>query len=168
MLHALMLLSTLAAPAARMPVPPRTLTAADKTFLSKAAMGNNYELSAAKIAAGMATNDADKQYAQMMITDHTKLAADLTAAVAKNDPAFKMPAGIDAKQQNMLDALRKSGKAFAAEYKKQMIASHDEVKALFSDYTGKPASNADIKGVITGAMPTVDKHIAMANSLPMR
>ena len=75
------------------------LSNTDKSFLNKAARGNNYEIQAAKLAQTMSTNDAYKTYAQMIIDDHTQAAQSTDAAVSQADPSFQLPTGVSPAQQ---------------------------------------------------------------------
>ena len=51
------------------------LSRTDKTFVPKAAMGNEFEIEAARLATTLSMDAQVKTYAQKMITDHTKLGA---------------------------------------------------------------------------------------------
>lgn len=143
-----------------------TLTETDKTFISKAGMGNQFEIEAAKLAQTQSTDPAVKAYALKMIADHTKLAASLTTAVKRADPSMTVPTDVSAAQQKMLDVLKAAGKNFDALYKKDMTTSHAETYTLFQTYTASKVANIDLKGVVKAALPTVKGHLDMAKGLP--
>ncbi len=167
MILALLLATSIAtAPRPAHATHPAPLSAADKAFVMKAAMGNNYELKAAAMAARMSTDPSVKAFAAMMTKDHTALGAQMKAAVAKNDASMQMPMGVDAKNQKRLDDLQKAGAKFNSEYRSQMIESHSEVHDLFADYIKDKDSNSDIKSVVAGAQPTVMGHWNGAKALP--
>ncbi|WP_407570714.1 DUF4142 domain-containing protein [Deinococcus altitudinis] len=142
------------------------LTSTDKAFVPKAAMGNQFEIEAAKLAQTMSMDTKVKTYAAKMITDHTKLGAQVKATVKKADPNMMVPATVSPAQQKMLDALKASGKSFDSLYKKDMEASHAETYALFQKYSASMDANANLKTVIKGALPTVKGHLDMAKGLP--
>ncbi|GGJ65204.1 DUF4142 domain-containing protein [Deinococcus aquiradiocola] len=142
------------------------LTTTDEAFVPKAAMGNQFELEAAKMAETMSMDAKVKSYAAKMITDHTKLGAQVKAAVMKADPKMMVPAKVSPAQQKMLDALKASGKNFDTLYKKDMVASHAETYALFQKYAMAADANAGLKMVIKAALPTVKMHLDMAKGLP--
>ncbi|WP_425148602.1 DUF4142 domain-containing protein [Deinococcus sp.] len=142
------------------------LSRTDVTFVSKAAMGNNFELKAAQLALSMAKSAQVRTYAQKMIADHTKLGADVKAAVMSADPAMKLPAGVSSAQQQMLDQLKAAGSSFEQMYKTQMVTSHDQTYQLFDKYSRKSSANPGLKKVIAGALPTVKMHWDMAKALP--
>jgi putative membrane protein len=142
------------------------LTTADVAFVDKAAAANSYELQSAQLAMTLATNDADKQYAQMITIDHTKLGSDVQAAVARSDNAITLASTVDAKSDAMLARLRVADTKFAAEYRSQMIATHEQALAMFKAYVARPSANRDVKAVISAAIPTIEKHLTMAKALP--
>ncbi len=142
------------------------LTGTDKSFVPKAAMGNQFEIEAAKLAQSMSMDSKVKAYAQKMITDHTKLGADVKAAVKMADPAMMVPTKVSPAQQKMLGALKAAGKNFDRLYKKDMEASHAATYALSQKYSSAANANPDLKAVVKGALPTVKGHLDMAKGLP--
>ncbi len=142
------------------------LSSTDKTFVPKAAMGNQFEIEAAKLAVDMSMDAKVKAYAQKMITDHTKLGTAVKGAVMKADPNMMVPTNVSPAQQKMLTALKASGSNFDEMYKADMVASHAETYALFQGYTKSMNANAALKTVIKGALPTVKMHLDMAKGLP--
>ena len=142
------------------------LTSTDQAFVPKAAMGNQFEIEAAKLAQTMSMDPKVKGYAAKMITDHTKLGAQVKATVMKVDPNMMVPTTVSPAQQKMLAALKASGKKFDALYRGDMVASHAETYALFQKYSMSADANAALKMVIKGALPTVKGHLDMAKGLP--
>jgi putative membrane protein len=142
------------------------LSAADKDFVMKTAMANNYEIAAAQAAQSMATAAADKTFAQTMIDDHTALATKLKDAVAAADPSLVLPTGMSAADATHLQTLKTSGTHFDATYRSQMITGHTAVLASFKAYAARSSANAGIKNVISGAVPTVQHHLDLAKQLP--
>ncbi|GGQ92159.1 DUF4142 domain-containing protein [Deinococcus ruber] len=142
------------------------LSRTDTSFLPKAAMGNTFEIRAAKLALSMSKSAAVQQYANMMIADHSKLGANVKVAVMKADPSMMLPAGVSAMQQQMLDQLKRAGRNFDSVYKNQMIASHAQTYQLFWKYSRSRAANRAIRAVVSGALPTVKMHWDDAKRLP--
>lgn len=156
-------------PAARSAVLPYTspgLSPADKEFANKAAMANSYELKSAELAKTMSTSAEDKAYADQIIKDHTKVGNQLKEAVSKADSSVQLPMDPDSKGQKRLEGLQNAGKGFDAEYRKQMIESHQEIHKFFGEYIEREEANPGIKEVISGAQPTVEMHLAAAKKLP--
>lgn len=142
------------------------LSNADKTFVTKLAKSNNYEIQAAKLAQQNSTNDAYKAYADMIISDHTKAGDDLKSTVAQVDPSMTVPTGVSAKQQQHLDALKAAGNNFDTTYRHQMIATHTTAIKLVQSYVAKPNANGQIKQAAQGLTPVFQKHLAEAKKLP--
>jgi putative membrane protein len=138
----------------------------DRDFVTKAAKDNNYELEAARLALAMSTRAETKSFAEQIITDHTKLAADLKAAVLKADPAFTLPDDVDEKGQANLDALRNAGDRFDAVYRDRMVSGHSEVQKAFDEYAECSDANLGIRAVAREAISTIRRHKDMAKDLP--
>ena len=151
--------------AGMVPMALAQLSNTDKSFLNKAARGNNYEIQAAKLAQSMSTNDAYKTYAQMMIDDHTQAAQQLGAAVSQADPSFSANRRVS-RTQTEFNTLKNAKNYFDVKYRQQMIQSHAMMHNLFQDYLKGANNNAAIKGFITNLQPVVQKHWDAAKKLP--
>lgn len=134
------------------------LNATDTGFLAKAVRGNNFEIEAAKLALQMSRSETNRAFARQMIADHTKLGAQVKAAVAQADPGMKLPMTVTYKQWDMLKALKASGRGFDRMYRTQMIGSHRETYALFNQYSQSRYANAGLRRVVAGAKPVVHMH----------
>ena len=134
------------------------LNATDTGFLAKAVRGNNFEIEAAKLALRMSRSETNRAFARQMIADHTRLGAQVKAAVAQADPRMKLPMTVTYKQWDMLGALRASGRGFDRMYRTQMIASHRETYDLFNRYSQSRYANAGLRRVVVAAKPVVRMH----------
>lgn len=114
----------------------------------------------------MAMDPAVKAYAQMMLNDHSNLATQVRVAAARADSQYVLPKGVGADGQLRLDALRSSGHKFDSLYKAQMITGHSAAQSLFQNYVGSGTPNLEVRAVISGALPTIAKHLAEARALP--
>lgn len=142
------------------------LSVTDKTFLGKAVTSNLFEIQAAQLALTLSKTSADQTYARQMISDHTKVGAEVKAAVAKIDPGMVLPNTVSKAQQRMLDKLKKSGKKFDKLYKADMLSSHTRAVTLFTRYTTSRHASAAIKAVAMSALPTIKLHRDEAKTLP--
>ena len=91
---------------------------ADKSFLQDQAQGTAYEMAIAQLAVQKAERPAVKSYAQMVITDHSQLDAQLkmVARIKKVD----LPTDMTAKQKTDLARLQGlSGAAFDKAYEEE-------------------------------------------------
>lgn len=141
------------------------LSKTDINFLKKAAMSNTFEIDASQMALSMSKTSADQTFAKQMITDHTKLGAEVKAALAKVDPGMMLPSGVSAAQQRMLNKLKAAGKHFDKTYKTEMISSHTQAVKLFTKYTDSRHANATLKAVAMGGLPVIKMHLDEAKSL---
>ena len=141
------------------------MSKADTKGITDMAMVNMAEIEMGKLAQSKSQNAEVKTYAQQMIDDHTKGLAEVTAvAQAKG---VTLPTELDAKHKAMSARLAKlSGEKFDREYMKVGgVASHKEAHAMLKK-NEKSAKDADVKGLATKMMPTVEQHLKAAQQMP--
>jgi putative membrane protein len=98
-------------------------------FVNQAAMAGNAEVELGKLASERAVNREVKQFAQMMIRDHTKGNEELKQAASPHN--LQVPATLDSRHQELMDKLRgTTGAEFDREYMAAMVEGHEEVKDL--------------------------------------
>ncbi len=116
----------LAAPALAAP-----LTATQ--FTHKAAMTDVFELESSKLALTKSSDGKVKDFANMMIRDHTTSSANLAkAAKASNTPVDK---SLDAEHRAKIEKLRGlSGAAFDKAYLNEQQMGHEKALATLKDY----------------------------------
>lgn len=139
------------------------VSAEDKSFMKEAMAGDMAEIQLAQLAQQKASSDQVKQFAQRMITDHTKLDAQMKPLAQQF--GVEAPTDLDAKHkalQTKLQAL--SGSQFDQEYIKAMVADHSEDdQAFIREET--TASSPDLKSAVTQAEPTIAEHLRMAEDI---
>jgi putative membrane protein len=140
-----------------------TVSAGDKMFVQKAAMGGMFEVESGKVAKDKATAQDVKDFGAKMVEDHGKANDELKGIATSK--GLDVPTALDAKHQKMLDALNAaSGKDFDALYLKDMQAGHKATDALMQ----KEASNGkdtDLKAFASKTDETVKMHISMLNDI---
>ena len=136
----------------------------DKQFLSKAADAGSTEIAASKIAQSKSSNGEVKQFADVMVAEHTKVADELKQLASSkqievsDQPGKKHQAQID--KQGRLE-----GAQFDKEYAASIgVAAHKEAVKLFTDASQK-ASDPDIKAFAAKTLPALQHHLDMANTL---
>ena len=135
----------------------------DQAFVDTAAQTDMTEAHLGQLAADQAASQGVKDYAQMLVTDHTNDYKVLTAAATK--AGLTVPKGLDAKHEKMVAPFEKlHGKAFDHKYIQTMVAGHT---AALEAYTkeSKDGTNADIKAYATQTLPTLEKHRDAAKAL---
>lgn len=134
-------------------------------FADTAAASDMFEIESSKLAQDKAESAAVKDFAAMMVKDHTNSTAKLKDAAGKADPAITPNPALNAEQTANLEALRGvSGAAFDTLYKEQQVAAHREALAALQGY----AANGDVPAFKAFAGETanvVEGHLKHASSL---
>ena len=128
----------------------------DADWAAKVANANMTEIELSKVAQDKATSQRLKDFAAMMVTDHTKAGDQLKQLAATKN--ITLPANLDGKSQDKLDNLnKKSGKDFDKAYTDDMLDGHKDAVDAFQ----KGSSNlqdADLKNFATQTLPTIQMH----------
>ena len=130
------------------------LSADDKKFLKRAYKGGLSEVEAAKVAKEKAKNDATKEIAERMITDHSKA----------NEKLMEM-----AKEENLdlskvqAKPAKLSGDDIDKEYLTMLKKDHEKDIAMFEKEANDTASNedSDVKKFAKDTLPTLKEHLQM-------
>jgi len=135
----------------------------DQAFVDMAAQKDMTEAHLGQMAADQAEAQGVKDYAQMLVTDHTADYTQLTAVAGK--AGLTVPKGLDAKQEKMIAPFDKlHGKSFDHRYIHDMVKGHEEaIKAYKKE--AKDGQNADVKAYAEQALPTLEKHETGAKAL---
>ncbi|WP_316737371.1 DUF4142 domain-containing protein [Pedobacter aquatilis] len=134
------------------------------TFLKKAAVGGIVEIEAAKVALTNSSNAEVKNFAQQMITDHTKANKELKAFALEKKVIT--PDALPADEQIHLDAMKKmKGADFDKHYIAMMVTDHEKTVALFEQ--GKQNKNSELKTWATNTLKTIEAHTAKAKEIAL-
>jgi len=135
----------------------------DAKFATNAAEGGMAEVALAKLALQKTTNEKIKNFANMMVTDHSN-ANDTLMAIAKTKN-ITLPTAVSADDQKSMDSLsNKSGKAFDKAYVAAMIDGHKQALKLFQD-EAKNGTDPDLKAFAAKVAPTVQMHLDAINKI---
>lgn len=129
-------------------------------FVQKAAVGGMAEVELGKLAAERASSAEVNQFAQRMVTDHSKANDELKAlAQSKN---MTLPSALDNKHKGTVDKLAKlNGAAFDRAYMDEMRSDHRKDVSDFRQQA-KSGSDPDVKAFAAKALPTLEEHMQMA------
>jgi len=135
----------------------------DAYFVKKAAEGGMLEVSLGQLALKNGESQEVKNYAKMMVDDHTKVNTELAALAKKKK--MEIPTQMASDKRMMSDSLAsQSGNSFDMLYMNMMIASHEETIGLFQDQsTG--GKDADLKKWAGAKLPALKHHLEMAKKL---
>ncbi|HEY4125955.1 MAG TPA: DUF4142 domain-containing protein [Rhizomicrobium sp.] len=152
-------------------------TPSAEQFRAKATSSDAFEITSSKIALTHATNADVKDFATMMIRDHTATTDKLVAigGIKKASLESKMEPGKDGKyadndllsssQAAELNSLNsKSNADFDKTYMDDQVQGHKDAVALMEDYA-KNGDNAKLKAFAAEVLPTIKEHLAAAQKL---
>jgi putative membrane protein len=135
----------------------------DQQFLDMAAQTDMLEAHLGQMAANQAAGQDVKDYANMLVTDHTGDYQQLTALAAKD--GLTVPTAIDAAHNKMIAPFEKlKGAAFDSRYLHEMVAGHTEAIGVYTKES-TDAQNADVKAYASATLPTLQKHLDGAKDL---
>jgi putative membrane protein len=135
----------------------------DSVFVKMTAMGGRAEVELGNIALANSTNTAVKDFANMMITDHTKANNELMA-IAKNKNII-LPDSLDAEHKAKGDSIRNlTGSAFDRAYAAMMVADHQKTLNLMQT-EASGGLDANLKDFATKTTPVIQMHLEHAQRL---
>jgi putative membrane protein len=138
-----------------------TVTDAE-TFVEKAAIGDRYEIEAAKIALDRSRNEDVRLVARRMIADHMTSTHNLNAALEmrETDGVASPPGELDTRHRTMLDHLASTpDESFDSTYMDQQVLAHEETVSLMHHY-GYNGDNPQLRSVAMSTLPVVTRHLA--------
>jgi putative membrane protein len=134
-------------------------------FLAHASSGDQFEIQSSQLALQASQNAAVRNFANLMIAEHTQL-SQATAAAAQSAGIVAPAPALLPEQQAALDQLRSAGAGpnFDLAYKNAQITAHQEALGLMQNYS----ANGDVPALRTAAsqaIPMVQMHLSQAQML---
>ncbi len=139
------------------------VVADDAKFAVDAANGGMTEIELSKLATAKTTSAKIKEFADMMVMDHTKAGGELKAvAQVKN---ITLPDSLNADSKKVvMDMSKKSGADFDKAYVDKMVADHKATVEMFEDGS-KKIKDADLKAFVDKTLPTIKGHLDNINKI---
>jgi putative membrane protein len=139
------------------------VTADDSKFAVAAANGGMTEIALSKLAAAKTASATIKDFANMMVMDHSKAGDELKAiAKVKN---ITLPDSINADSKKAVDEMsKKTGHDFDKAYVNKMVDDHKATVSMFEDES-KKVKDADLKSFVDKTLPTIKGHLNNINSI---
>jgi putative membrane protein len=136
----------------------------DQKFVDLAAQTDMVEANLGQLAQSAASSQAVKDYAQMLVTDHTTDFNQLYTVA--HQATLNRPDGIDAAHnKEMIDPFQKlKGAAFDHRYIHEMVAGHTQAIAVYKK-EASDAQNPALKSYAEEALPVLQKHLDAAKAL---
>jgi putative membrane protein len=143
------------------PVPgAQSDVSADLPFIRQAGSSNLVEIRLGQAAQNKGSNAAVKQFAQRMVTDHTNLQNQLTAAASTGGQTYTP--SIDPSDQWQVTRIeRLSGADFDRAYMSYMIRAHQNNVSQFQIQSQSARSN-QIRTLATNSLPILQQHLSLA------
>jgi putative membrane protein len=139
-----------------------TVSAADRKFIEEAAIGSAAAIQTSQLALQKSSNDAVRQFAQRIISDHTKADAQLKQLAALRGvaiPAANSKADAEAKQLQKLD-----GSSFDKRYAQIEFKDHSDMIKLFHQQD-QSTHDRQIGGFAGDTVPTFEEDSDKAEQL---
>jgi putative membrane protein len=142
-------------------------TMSDRDFAMAAAIANKFEVIQAQLALRQANDSALREFAQLMIKEHS--AALKSLEVAARAANIDLPAEIapDERHQAKVNAIKnRKGADFDQAYRTDLVQAHQEVVVLLDTYANR-GGNAALKAWAAKTLPVVRKHQQHLQSMGM-
>jgi len=139
-------------------------TVDDKThnFMNDAAKGGMAEVELGKLAQEKATNPRVKNFAEMMVRDHTAANDDLKAIARQKN--VTLPSDLGKHKDHYNDLSKKTGADFDKAYMKMMVDDHEDDIDEFEKIANN-GTDPDLKTFASQKLPTLRKHLDSAKAI---
>jgi len=132
-------------------------------FLVKAADGGMAEVEAGKLGEQKATQKSVKDFAAMMVKDHTGANAEVKALATKLN--VTLPTGPSEEHtKKATDLSEKKPTDFDKDFMDMMVSDHKKTIDLFKDASDDDI-NAEVKTFINNTLPKLQSHLENAESI---
>lgn len=142
--------------------------ATSNDFVDNAAAGGIAEIETSKLALEKSASADVKDFANKMITDHTKANDELRTLAKAHD--IEMPDDATLLQQTKEKLLDIRDESFDAAYANNQVKAHEETIALFKKEAetvtdDKKPGNTELKAFAQKMLPDLEHHLELAKKL---
>lgn len=134
------------------------LSRSDRNFFEEAAKSGRKEVAVSRSTLDRLANPQVKQFAQMMVGDHSKANAELMALAEKK--GVVLPPKDDAK---LMEKWSKKTDEVDEDYMEEMVSDHEDAVELFEE--ASRSEDAEIAAFANKQLPTLRQHMTMAKDL---
>jgi putative membrane protein len=143
-------------------------TANARAFASAAALSDIYEMQAGQLALKKAESMDVRDFAQMMVADHSETTARLRRVLATSAPDILVPLHVDPRHMFLLDELiAADGTGFDQRYIAQQISAHQEALMLMQTYA-RTGENRALNDFAEETASIVARHLDMITQIDTR
>ncbi len=144
--------------------PMNTLPADDASFIREALRGGRQEVADSREAVTHATREDVRSTAQMLMTEHMNLNAELEMLADKKGWKAAEPSAPPAGPGRTVDATPAEGADFDHAYVNNQIRDHVRTIAMFRRQA-TAAGDADVRQLAAKALPKLEHHLAVLKKL---
>jgi putative membrane protein len=130
----------------------------DKAFFEKAAKAGTEEVAASQAALAHLSNPQAKEFATMMVTDHTSANEELKALAVKKNVT------LPAKQPDTKKWTEGKDRDFDKDYIEKMVRDHEDAVELFTK-ASKKSDDPEVQAFAAKTLPTLQHHFDQAKSI---
>jgi putative membrane protein len=134
-------------------------------YMAMAASSDMFEIESSRLALQRSRHPAVRQFAQMMIADHSRTSSEMMA-IARELNLPPPPTQMMPHHMEMLDRLRMAGPGeFDSAYKREQVMAHEEALTLHRNYA-EGGDAEPFRALASRAVPIIQAHWDHARSLP--
>jgi len=141
-------------------------TSTPQGFVDAASASDMFEIESARVAQEKTQDQAVRDYAQMMIDDHTTSTQNLEQAAGQAEGGVNVsPRLMPAQEQQLTELRGATAEEFDALYKQQQVAAHEQALNLMQTYS-QSGTAEPLQTHATQTAPIIERHLGMARDLP--
>lgn len=133
-------------------------------FVDSLAASDMFEVESSRLAAALAKSQAVKDFAAMMVKEHTQSSVDLKATTAAMIPPVAVAPMLDPTQEADLAALRTAGDNFDRLYLEKQTIAHEKALALMRGYA-ENGTVQPLKDFAAKAAPKIEAHLQQVRAI---
>lgn len=142
----------------------QALDETDRNFAEQAALANIIEMDFANIASAKASSEAVRNFATLMITEHTAAQAELRMILTDYNNV-RWPEALDDQHQEVKRQLQNlSGYKFDSLYMASQVEDHQATITLFQHQQNN-GRDSELTGYANKYLPGLHEHLHMAQSI---
>jgi putative membrane protein len=134
----------------------------DSTFVMEAASGGMMEVEAGNLAQQKAANQRVKDFAAMMVRDHSQANQELKSMVASRN--FMLPDSLSKMHRSHVQNLQKATNNFDKTYMNMMVKDHNEDVSKF-EKASRNLTDAQLKAWAAKTLPVLKMHRDSAQAI---
>ena len=135
----------------------------DQSFVQDAIKGNRAEVTLGKMVAAKTKDPSVKQFAQLMVKDHTQALSQLTQLAQQK--SITVPEGLPEDAQQLQNKLQsETGRQFDKDYMDGMVKDHQKDVQEFQDQA-QNAQDPEVKQLAAKLVPTLQEHLDKAQKV---